>query len=316
MKRSGLREAIEATQIEHLRFTRVLQTVAGRIDAALAGSEPKFQAIAGPSRVGKSALMAALKARYPETNIGNQRQLRVLFVDAPDAPSPKLLPITVLTALGVPIPPSRYRAGDLTGFMHEQLDEVKNVVLAFDEFSQYVEPGSRVSAVEVARWCKNVVLKGRTIVAAGVPRIEHLPDSDEQLQGRSYRTVLFDPYRPDDPEELGAHGSISLAYLDMLKKHGWRVQEDVYPILANMYLHAPGLGGGVCDFMRELARRLEGRKPGLLTIEDFADASATLAPLGPAVPAPFSSLEVTPTDLNKAYLHVVARNTPSKRKGT
>jgi hypothetical protein len=96
MKRPSLRDAIEAKHIGHLRFTHVSQIVTERIDAALAGSEPKFQAIAGPSRVGKSALMAELKARY---NVGTDR--RVLFVDAPEAPSPQLLPISVLNALRV-----------------------------------------------------------------------------------------------------------------------------------------------------------------------------------------------------------------------
>lgn len=313
MKRLTLREQIDADRVQHLRFREVLETVTERIDAALNGGEPKFQAIAGPSRVGKSAVIGALKASYPETTLAGQRCIRVLFVDSPEAPSPKLLPRSVLKSLGALIPRNR-SVDDLNAYMHEQLDLVGTNVIVFDEFSQLVEPGSRVSAEEAARWCKNVILKERTVVAAGVPRIERLLEADPQLKGRAYRTIPFRPYKPDVPDELAAHISVSLAYLAILKEHGWTIDPD-QPLLANIYLHAPGLAGGVSDLIRELARQLQGKRPGVLTMQDFAAAAAALEPLGPADPAPFGSPNVKPQDLNNAYLHVVARNEAIKHEG-
>lgn len=314
MKRLTLREQIDADRVQHLRFGDVFDTAAERLDAALNGGEPKFQAIAGPSRVGKSAVIAALKERYPETKLAGQRCVRVLFVDSPEAPSPKLLPRSVLKSLGVLIPRNRRSVDDLTEFMHEQLDLAGTNVIVFDEFSQLVEPGSRVSPEEVARWCKNVILKNKTVVAAGVPRIERLLDADPQLRGRAYRTIQFRPYKAELPDELTAHISVSLAYLSILKEHGWTIEPD-RPLLANIYLHAPGLAGGVCDLMRELARQLEGKRPGVLTMQNFAAAAAALESLGPADPAPFASPNVTAQDLNNAYLHMVARNEATKRQG-
>jgi hypothetical protein len=316
-RRKTLENLIDATRVEHLRFKATAERIADRLDQALAGRESRFQAIAGPSRVGKTAIVKALMARYPETKLNNERRVPVLFVGSMDSPSPTALPMSVLSALGVKPPRSARNVGSLTDFMHEQLDLVENRVLFFDEFSQLVERGSRVTPDEAARWCKTVILKGRSVFAAGVPRVELLLEADPQLVGRAYRTIKFDPYRPDDQKELSAFISVGLAYLALLDEQGWTVREDdQQAILCNMYLHAPGLGGGVRDLMYELARQLNGKAPRELALEDFAAASSALEPLGPGSPLPCSSCDVTRTDLNQAYLHVVARNSPKAKRNS
>ena len=314
-KRQSLEEQIDASLIAHVRFKQWLETIAVRIDQALGGREPKFQAIAGPSRVGKTAIVKALIERYPETKVNNERRVPVLFVGSMDAPSPIALPMSVLSALGVKPPRSARNVNALTEFMHKQLDIVANRVLFFDEFSQLVERGSRVTPEEAARWCKTVILRGRSVFATGVPRIELLLEADPQLVGRAYRTIKFSPYRPDNEKELSAFISVGLAYLALFEEQGWTIrEEDQQAVLSNTYLHAPGLGGGVRDLMYELACQLRGQTPRALTLEDFAAASSTFEPMGPGSPLPFASRDVTPTDLNEAYMHVVARNAKPARR--
>lgn len=316
-KRQTLEDQIDVGLVEHLRFKELTETIAARMEQALDGREPKFQAFAGPSRVGKTAIVKALMQRYPETKLNGERRVPVLFVGSMDAPSPIALPMSVLNALGVKPPRKARNVNALTDFMHEQLNIVENRVLFFDEFSQLVERGSRVTPEEAARWCKTVILKGRSVFAAGVPRIELLLEADAQLVGRAYRTINFSPYRPDVQEELSAFISIGLAYLALFEEQGLAVsEEDRQAILSNIYLHAPGLGGGVRDLMYELAGQLRGKTPRALTLEDFAAASSALEPLGPGSPLPFASRDVTRTDLNQAYLHVVARNALLARRNT
>jgi hypothetical protein len=308
VKRSSLVEAVSNAEILHARFKTIFEEVAGHIRHALEGDEPKFSMVAGPSRVGKTALLRALERAFPSTRRAGVVQRRVLFATSPDAPSPQLLPGCVLKGLGIKAPSSLRRTTDLTDFMHEQLDLADNVVLVFDEIGQLVEPGSRIQPGEAARWFKNVVMRGRSVVTAGVPRIERLLEADVQLKGRSYRLIRWDPYRASVAEDLRAYLSTAKELLALFNDRGWTVDVNDRAILANCYLHAPGLCGGLSDLMKELAQQRRGQKPEPLTLAHFAAASRALECLGPGNPIPFGSATVTFEDMNKAHLHVLELN--------
>lgn len=87
-------------------FVEHLTALKRRIDDALAGFAPKTVPIPGPSRVGKSSLIAKLTRDYPETRIDGRRHVPLLVVEVPPSATAKLLPKSVLRALGIQVPGS------------------------------------------------------------------------------------------------------------------------------------------------------------------------------------------------------------------
>jgi hypothetical protein len=73
-----LRKDVEECELPHRMFVEHLTALKRRIDDALAGFAPKIARVPGPSRAGKSSLIARLSRDYPANRIDGRRHVPVL----------------------------------------------------------------------------------------------------------------------------------------------------------------------------------------------------------------------------------------------
>lgn len=176
-------------------FVEHLSALKQRINDAIAGFAPKTVRVPGPSGVGKSSLIATLTRDYPEVRIDGRRHVPVLVVNVPQSATAKLLPKSVLCALGIQVPP-RLTAGAMFDMMVKQLRLAGTRVVIFDEISHLVDEGSRVPPRAASDWLKSLTdTLGMTLILFGIPRLERLFSANEQLRRRALPCAQFHAIR-------------------------------------------------------------------------------------------------------------------------
>ena len=309
MSKRSLRHEVGDLRILHTRFVQILTLLKQRIDAVIAGGEPKISWVIGPSRVGKTALIEALMLYYLQRVMDGRTRIPVLRVETPSLTTPHLLPISVLEALQVPYPGSHTSTGKYTQLAVKQLKKAETKALLFEEASQMVELGAKITPYDVSEWQKGLI--NETQIAQllfGVPRLQRLINANNQLRGRSHRVIRWLPYDASNQSEWQDYVATFRQLLVPFERRGWLLEPTEAVAAANLYLHAPGLIGALCDVIKELANQLEHETPGALTLDMFRRACDSLEPLGhPKFPA-FTTEPLNVAVLREASLHVVSKS--------
>lgn len=307
-----LRRQLEDCEIQHDFYAATLSTLRRRIADALQGFEYTIEWTIGPSRVGKSALITALKREYPETKINGKRHVPVLIVKPPQGASSLLLPSSVFTAFGLPLPLRGITSGVMFHRMVDQLKLAQTKVIIFEEASQLVDVGARIPARGVGDWFKSLADSiDITILMFGVPRLQKLFDSNEQLRLRASAKIEFRPYDFQVQAEANVFASCVQTYVELFKRGGWPIQVDFHELVFNCYLLSGGLIGQLCKFLKELASQLDETAPRQITWNDCRRAAMRIQSAGhPDHPAFVKPLPA-PIELAVAYAHVLQTNAMS-----
>jgi hypothetical protein len=308
-----LRLDIEACELSHPMFMEHLTALKRRIDDALTGFAPKIVRVPGPSRVGKSSLIVTLSRNYPETRSEGRRRVPVLVVRVPHSATVKLLPKSVLRALGIRVPGSM-TAGTMFDLMVEQLRLAGTRVVVFDEISHLVDEGSRVPPRAASDWLKTLTdALDMTLILFGIPRLEKLFAANEQLANRACPARNFRPYDASDAAQMMAYHSCVTKYARMFALAGYPI--DVRPLVLThqSYLLTGGLIGVLADFMRELASLMAHEAPRAITYADCQKATESVNHAGSPHRRAFqdSGMDdagVEPAALKQAYVHVMTTN--------
>ncbi|TPG25192.1 ATP-binding protein [Variovorax ginsengisoli] len=309
----SVRRIIESCELSHAEFVMHYQPLKRRIDDALAGHPAASEWLIGPSRVGKSMLINNLAREYPETKVEGVRRIPVLVVPVPSPVSPKEMPKSVLAALGMPT--VRGNSGDLFLKMERLLKLAGTKVLLFEEASHIVEVGTKMPPRAAGDWFKQLMERlGLTIILFGVPHLEKLYQSNEQLRKRSQARRQFRPYDSTDKAEYFSFAQCVMTYADVFDKAGWPIDMPRAQLVGHCYLLSGGLVGVVSAFMNRLAYDLEPQKRRLVTAEDCARAMRSIESAGhPDHPA-FTRAEVTPAELEQAHITVLAEAKLPRRR--
>ncbi|WP_287366963.1 TniB family NTP-binding protein [Thauera sp.] len=274
---TALRKEIDSILIQHPAFLLGLNTLERLANDRFGGLEPSMLSLVGPSRIGKTMILQALAEKHPARQ-QNHRWIRpVLFVSVTPGTAPKDLPLSVIRALGAPIPRERSRVGSLYYMMLEQLRLAQTSVILFDEASHLVDVGSKVPSRQASDWFKAVSDEARvSIVLSGVFRLKRLLDSNEQLRGRSRKAVELMPYRWSVKHELAAFAGCAQAFMAAFAKHGYPIASDMNTdaLMRNLYAASAGNIGILAQFFRALAA--EARAPGPLDRNALHHASASM----------------------------------------
>ncbi|MFM0011529.1 TniB family NTP-binding protein [Paraburkholderia sediminicola] len=311
-----LRRDIETCELPHPMFMEHLTALKGRIDDALAGFAPKIARVPGPSRVGKSSLIAKLSRDYPETRIDGRRQVPVLVVEVPPSATTKLLPKSVLRALGIRAP-RNMTAGTMDDLMVEQLRLAGTRVVIFDETSHLVDEGSRVLPRAASDWLKTLTDRlDMTLILFGIPRLERLFLANEQLRSRAYPARNFLPYDATDADQMTAYVSCVVNYARLFSAAGYPIDVPPRVLTQQCYLLTGGLIGVLSDFMRELASVMKNEAPRAITYADCQKATESVNHAGSPHRLAFqdSGIDdagVEPAALKQAYVHVLTSNAAS-----
>lgn len=309
-----LRRDIETCELPHSMFVEHLSTLKQRVDDALAGFAPKITRVPGPSGVGKSSLIATLSRAYPETRIDGRRHVPVLVVEVPQSATAKLLPKSVLHALGIQVPGSM-TGGAMFELMVTQLRLASTRVVIFDEISHLVDEGSRVPPRAASDWLKTLADKlNMTLILFGIPRLERLFSANEQLRRRAYPARTFYPYDSSDAQQMTAYNSCVANYARLFAAAGYPIDVSRSVLTQQSYLLTGGLIGVLADFMRELARLMENQAPRAITYADCQKALEDVSHAGSPHQLAFRDLgikgaNVEPLALQQAYVHVLTSNT-------
>lgn len=310
-----LRRDIETCELAHPMFAEHTRTIRQWIDEAIDGFAPKGNRIPGPSGVGKSSLIASLSRAYPHTRANGRLQASVLVVQVPQFATAKQLPISVLQALGLQVPP-RMTSSAVFDLMKTQLRLAVSRVVIFDEISHLVDEGSRVPPRAASDWFKRLLDEASvSFIGFGIPRLERLFAANEQLRRRSRPARLFLPYDATVPKEMHAYVACVTNYARMFDAAGYPIAVPGRVLVQQSYLLTGGLIGVLADFMRELARQVASDAPRALTYADCRAALEDVSHAGSPHLLAFQDggedSEVPPAALKQAYVHVLQSNAAS-----
>lgn len=311
-----LRKDIETCELPHPMFLEHLSTLKRRIDDALAGFAPKITRVPGPSGVGKSSLIATLARAYPETRVDGRRSVPVLVVEVPQSATAKLLPKSVLRALGIQVPGSM-TAGAMFDLMVTQLRLAGTRVVIFDEISHLVDEGSRVPPRAASDWLKTLAdALEMTLILFGIPRLERLFSANEQLRRRACPARNFLPYDASDAQQMAAYISCVTNYARLFAAAGYPIAVSPRVLTQQSYLLTGGLIGVLADFMRELAASMATQAPRSITYVDCQKALEYVSHAGSPHQLAFMDAGITdtgvdPLAMRQAYVHVLTSNMAS-----
>lgn len=301
---AGLRDLIESCELPHAAFLEHEHALLRRLKDAVAGRPPVSEWIVGPSRVGKSMLIARLLRQFPEERVNGVRHIPVLKVDIPSPATPKELPRSLLSALG---------HADAKGSSNALLTRVERLLkltgtkaVLFEEASHIVDIGNKMPPRAAGDWFKGLMENlGLTIILFGIPRLEKLYASNEQLRKRSQARRVFRPYDYTDTAERRAFAACVRTYVEMFKSQGYTFEIPFETLVQHCYLLCGGLVGVVSTFMNRIAYDIEPCGRQSISFEDCRASASLMEVSGsPAHPA-FTREAVSPIELNQAYAYVM-----------
>lgn len=310
-----LRIAIETCELPHPLFLEHFKPLQQRIEDAMDCAASRIERVVGPSRVGKSMLINALRRAFPETKVDGHRKVPVLKVPLPMGVSPLRLPSSVLTALGLPVQrSSRLDGGDLKDRMQKQLELAETRVLIFEEASHLVDVGARVPPRAGGDWFKELADSlNLTLFLFGVPRLERLFECNEQLRLRSSAGRRLLPYDSRIPEHMKAFHSCVATYANLFREFGYPIDLPPNVLTYQCYLLSGGLIGVLSRFMQEQASQMAYEAPRSLSFADCQAAAQAIEAAGsrhfPAFKGPeVLQGDVPPVALHQAFVQVMNDN--------
>ncbi len=302
---SALRRKLEACELPHAAFTRHLAVLESSIDDALDGYAPRIEKLVGPTQVGKSMLVHALKRRYPETGANGIRRFPVLVVLKTSGTSSVDLLVNVLEALQVPIPPGNPSDSQV----NKHLKIAQTRVLILDKSCQLAEPGTKSQDTSTSEWLVSLVERMNiTVVMLGTERLRKLFSSNPSFRSRAFATHEFRPYDWNEPQQMLAFSTCVKTYADLFANHGWPIALSMETLAKHCYLLSGGLLGILSRFMQKLAERQKGCAPKPLTFEECFDAASAIECFGhPDFPA-FVRQDVSSIELSQAHSYTLELN--------
>jgi len=313
---TGLRRGINDWELPHARFDHLRSALACQIEDTLHGGFPPFlECVVGPSRVGKSMLIESLARDYPPQLHDGVRHVPVLVVKMPPYASPKQLPLSVLKALKAPIPTAVRSNFQLVERMSSQLRLAKTRVILFEEANHIVDSGSRIQARAAGDWFKQLMDEFQvSVVLSGIPKLERLFESNEQLRLRGAAIARFYPYSWMILPEQRQFAACVKAYTRKFDEYGVSFDVDLSSLVQNCFLVSGGLVGVLSKFMCRLAYDLKSSDASTVTFEMCGQAASEIESAGEVDHPAFREQEVPQIRLNAVYTSVLTEAGMRPRK--
>lgn len=297
-----IRKAVATLMIEHTAFSDILKTLKRRVADTFKGFPPCFEFVFAPSRCGKSELLKVIASDYPEIFEHGRRQIPLLIVHIQAGVAAKDLPIEVIKALGVPEPKGSVRKGTLNSLMFKQLKLANVRVILFDEASHLVEIGTHIPPRAASDWFKDLQVSADPlrmhdigIVLTGVPRLQRLLDSNEQVRNRAHRPLMLMPYRFDIAVQRQAFAGCVIAFLEEFMKRGCLLEQPLNSFVRHCYVASAGHVGLLAKFFDDLAALIDD--PCTLSRSLCSEACSNLILPGDGMISPFGTADPSDVDL-------------------
>jgi hypothetical protein len=193
--------------------------------------------------------------------------------------------------------------------IRDQLRLAGTRVVIFEEASHLVEPGARVAPRAAGDWFKSLADDlDMTLILFGVPRLERLFASNEQLRFRASSRKEFRPYDMRDRVHQQAFASCVSAYADLFNRSGWPIDLAFKDLVLHCYLLSGGTIGVLSRFMQELASQLRRKRVRPITLEDCRSAVGNIEGVNHPRFSAFYEDEVSAAALHAVHAHILEIN--------
>ena len=299
-----LRQIVSHSVVNHKRFHELKNILCDYIKDSFEDYPPKIVALTGPSRVGKSELMASVVKEYPSQVVNGVKKIDVLVVKTPSPVNPLTLPHSVLTALGLNVK----RGADNLDLMTKQLALAQVKTIIFEEASHVVEVNARMIPRAAGDFFKSLFEYNRlTVILIGVPHLTRLLESNEQLLLRADSPLEFMPYSTSD-EDLDNFEMAVLTNLSQFTNAGVAFVQKTEEFVDHLYVCSGGLYGIVHKFFLELARLVETKKIRIVTDSHCLMVAQTIGLAAHPRLMPFSGSPMPLSAMAAAHAAVLSRS--------
>lgn len=281
-----IQKEISSLIFDHDAYIDILDELRDRVKNTLSGSDPCFEMLIGPSRSGKTEILAAIARDYPSGRTDGLLRIPVLIVEVPSGGGTRGLTEAVIEALGLQANPSA-RPIVLRRQMIRQLKLAKVQVILFDEASHLMEKGSRIVVEAASDWFKALQkdVENIGIVMSGVPRLKRLLEN-VQLRNRMHAPLILAPYRYDVTTQRKAFASCVHGFWEVFESRGYSLAVPFNDMIRQCYILSAGLVGLLERFFVSLAQTAP--EPCEITMEVCANACQCLNLPGAGHIAPFT----------------------------
>ena len=201
----------------HQRFN----VVQAEIEAVLARTmdgDPQILPIVGPTRVGKSKLLASVIASHSTAEPGRPR--RIVSVVSPKHLTGRALPDACLTSIGMSTALFRNHVLATDAFIRA-INKHSTQMIIFDETQHMLERGGSTTVRAAADFIKLVFDQTRaSILLVGLPTLLGLFKANEQLADRALSPIQYYPYEWHGADYKCFRSALGSA-LEHLAESGW-----------------------------------------------------------------------------------------------
>ncbi|RKF13085.1 hypothetical protein D6850_16460 [Roseovarius spongiae] len=239
----------------------------------LAGSDGTCIPFLGPTRVGKSDLMSAVKSQVSKDRSGPGYILPspdFLYGVISPKPNDSELYASVIRTMGRVGANSKLSL--LQDRMYDLLEQRDIRIVALDECSHCAEPGANLTRRAAADHFKTIIDRsGVILILMGLPKAQRLIDENEQFAARSMATIELHPYRWTNPDDRNEFTTVIYSIFDYLRERGISLEFDWIDMSRRLFATSGGRVGMVIELL-EVAVRSTARD-GVLDMSDMGKAA-------------------------------------------
>lgn len=201
----------------HQRFNVVQAEVEAVLARTLDG-DPQILPIVGPTRVGKSKLLASIVASHSNSAPGRER--RIVSVVSPKHLTGRALPDACLTSIGMSTAMFRNHVSATDAFI-KAINKHSTRMIIFDETQHMLERGSSTTVRAAADFLKLLFDQTQaSIVLVGLPSLMGLFQANEQLADRARSPINYYPYEWQGADYKSFRSALGSALVH-LTESGW-----------------------------------------------------------------------------------------------
>tara|TARA_R110000751_G_scaffold307870_1_gene433433 strand:- start:5097 stop:6002 length:906 start_codon:yes stop_codon:yes gene_type:complete len=235
--------------VSHARFSSAMTAILA-VTARAVGGDPQILPLMGPTRVGKTTLLAQAIQDITKHNPNGLQS--VINVVSPKHLTGRALPDACLTSIGMSAGMFVNHVAATNAFI-KAVNKRGTCLIIFDETQHMLERGSSTTVRAAADFLKGLFDQTQaSIVLAGLPTLSGLFNANEQLADRARRPFEFYPYdwHGDDYRQFRA---ALAAALEHLKDTGWCTFDVKDPEFAQrMYVASAGRFGLISKIFMEV----------------------------------------------------------------
>lgn len=203
----------------------------------VAGSDGTCIPFLGPTRVGKSDLMSAVKSKVLKDRSGSGYMLPTPdFLSGVISPKPNDAELYASVIRTVGRVGANPKLSLLQDRMYDLLKQRDVRIVALDECSHCAEPGANLTRRAATDHFKSILDRsGIILILTVLPKFQGLIDENEQFAARSMATIELHPYRWTNADDRNEFTTVLSSVFDYLEDHGvspefdwWRACMDCW----------------------------------------------------------------------------------------